>query len=401
MKRTGISSLLVAILLAAWTPIAAAHGPAQEILPSVDYEYGGALHFQAGINSPLQVLRAALFLRRGTGETSVFITNSPAESQTAFEITIEVAELQLLPFSRLVYWWQFDLADGSNIQSIPSTLLYEDNRYAWQVHAREGVRVHWTGADLDRGQAILDLTSRSLAELHPMGLTPPESLEVYVYPSPGELQASLRLGGIPSAAAHTLPELGVVLVSAASSNDGLQDLERQIPHEITHLLLYQRMGASYYNLPAWLNEGFATLQESSPAAALRLALEEALASDATLPLSSLCASFPVENESRILAYAQSASFVQYLLDVYGSGGVVRLLDAYQEGASCEGAIQRVYQRPLSQLEAEWLQTLSGRGGQNSLLSIERLAWIALPALLLISASILLLVLRIRRAQAKG
>jgi len=373
VKRTGISSLLVAILLAAWTPIAAAHGPAQEILPSVDYEYGGALHFQAGINSPLQVLRAALFLRRGTGETSVFITNSPAESQTAFEITIEVAELQLLPFSRLVYWWQFDLADGSNIQSIPSTLLYEDNRYAWQVHAREGVRVHWTGADLDRGQAILDLTSRSLAELQPMGLTPPESLEVYVYPSPGELQASLRLGGIPSAAAHTLPELGVVLVSAASSNDGLQDLERQIPHEITHLLLYQ----------------------------LRLALEEALASDATLPLSSLCASFPVENESRILAYAQSASFVQYLLDVYGSGGVVRLLDAYQEGASCEGAIQRVYQRPLSQLEAEWLQTLSGRGGQNSLLSIERLAWIALPALLLISASILLLVLRIRRAQAKG
>ena len=206
MKRTGISSLLVAILLAAWTPIAAAHGPAQEILPSVDYEYGGALHFQAVIHSPSQVLRAALFLQRETGETSVFIVDTPSTPQIGFQITIEAAELQLLPFSRLVHWWQFDLADGSNIQSIPSTLLYEDNRYAWQVHAREGVRVHWTGADLDRGQAILDLASRSLAELQPMGLTPPESLEVYVYPSPGELQASLRLGGIPSAAAHTLPE---------------------------------------------------------------------------------------------------------------------------------------------------------------------------------------------------
>jgi hypothetical protein len=178
---------------------------------------------------------------------------------------------------------------------------------------------------------------------------------IYIYPTQSELQQSLRQAGINLASAHALPELGVVLVAGGSDAETLIRLEREIPHELTHLLLYERMGPSLINLPVWLNEGLATSFERSPRRLYTQALEQALERDELLQMESLCASFPISEQDRQLAYAQSASFTNYLADIYGVGGIVQLLDAYEEGTSCTGGVQRVFQRSLGQLESEWRQ----------------------------------------------
>jgi hypothetical protein len=107
---------------------------------------------------------------------------------------------------------------------------------------------------------------------------------------------------------------------------------------------------------------------------------------------SLCASFPISEEDALLAYAQSASFTQYLLDIYGVGGIAKLLDAYQEGVSCEGGIQRVYQRPISQLESEWRWTTLSN---PNLLEIARpiLPWLLLGLSIIAVFAIVLLITR--------
>jgi hypothetical protein len=163
-------------------------------------------------------------------------------------------------------------------------------------------------------------------------------------------------------------------------------LERDLPHELTHLLLYDRMNEGYNNLPAWLGEGLATLQEQQPNPAYRFELDTAHSSNALLSIESLCATFPMTESDALLAYAQSTSFTQYLLDIYGTGGIHRLLDAYQEGASCKGGVQRVYQRSLEQLENEWkLYHLPGASGLDRLQAV--LPW----GLILLLIVILLLV----------
>jgi hypothetical protein len=179
---------------------------------------------------------------------------------------------------------------------------------------------------------------------------------VYVYPTTADLQAGLLLGGQAWTGGHAEPSLGVVLVSAVPSTEGIVGLERSLPHELVHLLLYQRMSVAYANLPPWLNEGLATLAEGDPDPGYRLALEDAARVGDFLPLTSLCAPFPASSTAARLAYAESASIVQYLQDVYGIGAISALLDAYQEGSTtCSGGILRVLGRSPDQLEAEWIR----------------------------------------------
>jgi hypothetical protein len=184
-------------------------------------------------------------------------------------------------------------------------------------------------------------------------LIAPADISIYIYPSRADLQSALQIGGAPWVEGQTLPDLGVILLAASDDPETLIALERDIPHELTHLLLYERMRESYHNLPTWLGEGLATLQEKQTNPAYRFELEGAVNANALLAMESLCASFPISERDALLGYAQSASFTQYLLDVYGMGGILQLLDTYQQGVSCTGGIQRIYQRPLSQLEAEW------------------------------------------------
>ena len=151
----------------------------------------------------------------------------------------------------------------------------------------------------------------------------------------------------------TLPLQNTILLVVTDDDQASITLERLLPHELSHLMLYQRMGDSYDNLPDWLAEGFSVLQEETPDPLLRISLEEAAENNELLSIQSLCGTFPVDGNESVLSYAQSASFLQYILDIYGVGGLSALLDAYKEGTTCEGGISRVFQRDLSDLDQEW------------------------------------------------
>jgi hypothetical protein len=258
------------------------------------------------------------------------------------------------PFSIVSYWWQLEYSDGTSQMSSTREFRYEDNRFNWQTISDDQISVNWVEGGANRGEVIFNLTTDALDSVsQKLGLLQPSSIAIYIYPSTGDLLSGLQIGGAPWIEGQSIPELGVILLALSDETESIITLERDIPHELTHLLLYERMQENYANLPAWLSEGLSTLQEGQANPAYRFELDRALKADALLTMESLCASFPISEHDALLAYAQSASFTQYLLDVYGLGGILQLLDAYKEGASCTGAIQRIYQRPISQLESEW------------------------------------------------
>ena len=72
------------------------------------------------------------------------------------------------------------------------------------------------------------------------------------------------MGGSTWVAGHANPDLGVVLVSIAPGENQSMEMERQIPHELAHVLLYRLTGPAYANLPNWLTEGIASQVEGYP-----------------------------------------------------------------------------------------------------------------------------------------
>ena len=322
----------------------------------VDYQFGSHISFVGTLQSSDEIARAVVFMRPNPGDGTrvleAVITESAAIQHLEASTDLRISPIQ--PFANVTYWWQVDFVDGTTASSHASEFRYDDNRFQWRQYSQDRIAIFWVEGEQSRAEDLLLITQDTLNILRQtLGLAPPDHVAIYLYPSIADLQSGLRIGGAPWIGAHTLPELGVVLLAASNGPESLISLERDLPHELTHLLLFHRMGESYANLPAWLNEGLATLQEKQVNPAYRFELEQAVEADALLTTESLCSSFPIAESDALLAYAQSASFTQYLLDVYGMGGILQLLDAYQEGTTCTGGVQRVYQRPLTQLEQEW------------------------------------------------
>jgi hypothetical protein len=88
-------------------------------------------------------------------------------------------------------------------------------------------------------------------------------------------------------------------------------------------------------------------------------LAAAVDSNSLLPLSELCAAFPPDTGRAFLAYAQSKSFVRFLLDNFGTTGLSALTSAYADGMDCEEGARRALEQPLSQLEVRWRESALG------------------------------------------
>ncbi len=77
----------------------------------------------------------------------------------------------------------------------------------------------------------------------------PNPVIIYVYRDPADLQSALSLVQQSWVAGHANPDLGIILLSIPDSPSQRMELERQIPHELMHLLLYQKTVDSYTSLP--------------------------------------------------------------------------------------------------------------------------------------------------------
>ncbi len=382
--------LIAAVLLTALAP------PPQtrdiRVETRLDYEFGSLATFQAEIYASAPVARAVLFIRPASSPNIDVLQADllPRGGRTLANLEVNLRQSIWPPFADITYWWQVDLIDGSSKTTVPTVFEYADNRFEWQSLRSAPITLHWVNGDLAFGQQVMDLAHEALRRVEQDALIPlPSSLRIYLYPDEASLQSALSLAARPWIGGHAEALIGVVLVPASPRPDQRTLLERALPHEITHVMLAQRMGDRYENIPTWLNEGLATMEEMAPRPEYAAALEQAAQEENLIPLSSLCAAFPDDPDRALLAYAESQSLVRYLRNIYGSGAIVALLDAYQEGADCKGGIQRVLRRSIDQLDAEWRhQAVPGTGTFDLLEPLLPWALLAVPVLLLAAVALL-------------
>lgn len=355
LKQLALLLFGLAIMLGPARP-ARGQGGGEVTEARAEHRFGEEVQFFARIQSASAVQSVNVTIRPAGGFAQTQAMSVNADGTAGYRLD---ARLHPLPaFARVVYWFAVTLADGTSFTSAEQEFIYSDNRFDWMEAESQSLRIHWYEGDAAFGAAALEAARRgveSAQALMPVQQTSP--LDVYIYASAAALQSAIDADGRDWVAGHASPEYGVAMILAPPTEKYIFD--RHIPHELTHLLMYQNLGPNYFNLPVWLREGMASNAENYPNPDFDATLTAAVEANSLLPLSEMCASFPLDTGSASLAYAEAKSFVRFLIDRFGTTGLSSLVAAYADGMDCEQGAQRALEQPLSRLETVWRESALG------------------------------------------
>ena len=322
---------------------------------NASYRYGQTMEFSLRASANTDIEKVSLFISapdlRRTLTTDVAVVPGKVVEAT---YRLDLTTVRLAPFTRVTYWWEVWDANDPIGTSEKLTLEYEDDQFEWNTFEENGIHVHTTAGDSDLSQTAMDISQETLPRIRAIiPANAPDPLHIYLYPSEGDLRSALRLTGREWIGSHAHPELGVILVPAPEKETAVDDLERTLPHELAHLLLFQALGEAYGEAPGWFDEGLATSFEKTDVAAREKMLSESVVSEVIIPLSELCHVFPDEGGQFSLAYAESASLIEYVSEEYGSQALTDMILALADGAGCQDLTEEALGISLTQLEDEW------------------------------------------------
>jgi len=319
------------------------------------YQFGGTLSIQAHYTEFANLQQAELTLQ-SSNRTPVKIPLAIANDGT-LSANVNLADLNLPLFSRIYYWVNFTYSDASSQASASYWFDYMDNRFTWQTNESKWFTIHWTNGNQTYGDELQQL---ALAGLKNATKVLPESPDlpiiIYVYPESASLPA-LSSSEPAWVAAEALTESNTILVSASVDLNSTQDLERQLPHEIVHLLEFKLTQQNFTAVPAWLLEGLASNAEASPNPDFARALQSAVSTHTLLPMNQLCHAFSPNSSDASLAYAQSASFTSYLTSTYGNDKITQLLSNSGSGLDCSQLVNSVIGISLETADAAWQKSV--------------------------------------------
>lgn len=150
------------------------------------------------------------------------------------------------------------------------------------------------------------------------------------------------------------PRQGVVVIDARLS-PSLDAGRRVFKHELSHVAV----GRLVPDAPHWFLEGFALVATGEGRLSRAATLARGVTGDVLFTLDELAGPWPDEHLGQIeLAYAQSASFVEYLQDALGPERFHAAVAGAGAGRPFAQSIAAAAGRPLPELEARWRRGLS-------------------------------------------
>ncbi len=266
----------------------------------------------------------------------------------------------LPPGAEVTYWWVIRDADGNELESLPGTMHFNDDRYSWQnltgiIPNGGQLTVFWYRGSESFAQALMEACLNGLAGLaEDIGTYPERPIRVYVYASTDDLRGAMVYsqewtGGVAFA------DFSIIAIGIAPSE--VDWGKRALVHELAHLVVHEATFSPYTQLPRWLDEGLATFAEGELDPTFQSYLDEAISENKLISVQSLCSPFSVYREKACLAYAESYSIVKYLLENYGQGKMLDLLAALRQGSTYDEALTEVYGFDMDGLDARWRATL--------------------------------------------
>ena len=265
----------------------------------------------------------------------------------------------LLPGAEIEYRFEVRGADGT-AHTTTSTVVYIDHELPWRTQSEGLVDMWWYAGGDDLATDAVDGIRRGLTALdEDFGLELQRRTRLVFYADGDRMRADMGRGTRPWVGGVAAARFNLIVLYASEYDWGRSTLAATIAHELTHIAIEHTIGEPPRNLPTWLHEGMATVVESAVAERFSYQdiVDAAFEADRLISLRGLSGSFPVQSTGALLAYAQSNSFVKFIIDRWGESAITEILDAYRQGASQDSALRQAVGVGLNALEAQWLATL--------------------------------------------
>lgn len=286
------------------------------------------------------------------------ITREPAELVSG-DVTRVTAEFPTrdpmiwIPAGADFKWqWEFVYSNGDKFETEPEIWRYEDPRFEWQRLQEGSLEISWYD---DRGvaQTMLDEGLAALEEISPfLGLEELIPIKVYVWANSEDARQVERIQSerfeesVVTGGTRVLADLVHIY----------QPSRWVVRHELTHVLTKLAGEGPYGDLPAWVDEGMATLAEGDWLDRRGAALQYAINNDIVLSLRSM--ESPSNRPGFVdIFYGQSAAIVLYLLTEYGPEQMNELFAAFKEGSGVDDALMSVYGLDRDGLDNAWRESV--------------------------------------------
>jgi hypothetical protein len=242
-----------------------------------------------------------------------------------------------------------------------ATVRYEDTRFAWQTRQSGVMRVHWYEGGSTFGDRALQIGSQGIeAASRLLGVTETEPVDFFIYASRAAFYAALGPGTRENVGGQANAEIRTLFALITPGEINLPWVENVIPHELTHLVFDTAVSNPYHFPPRWLNEGLAVYLAQGYAAGDRGAAQLAARDGTLMPLSGLAYQFPTTRDRFALAYAESVSAVDYLVQTYGQPALVSLVRSYATGVTDDEAFRASLGVDVAAFDEAWRASLNAR-----------------------------------------
>ena len=137
-------------------------------------------------------------------------------------------------------------------------------------------------------------------------------------------------------------------------------IRRSIPHEFTHHII--NVGYKF-TFPDWLNEGTASFEAGESPSHKKF--NRALAKNEIIPLGKMWIFDLLEDDERRLAYDESYTVIEYVVDEYGYDGLIDILNAHKENPHMDQVINNTLGVSIDDFELGWMNFVKDKYGSPS------------------------------------
>jgi hypothetical protein len=365
--RTALAGFVLAatsfVPVATLTPVAAATGWAEFGTPTATTSFTTGVSFTQPVETDRELGCVELLLGSAgaAGETVILVPPPAGTGATTLTHTLDpVADGHIVPNTPLTARWRLVGADDpTDVEVGPEIrVTVTDDRFDWQTEAGELVRVHWYEGSDAFGSRTLQIGEDAVREASELlQVTETDPVDFFVYADQDAFYDALgpgtreNVGGQANADIRTL----FALITPGEINDTWVAIV--IPHELMHLVFDTAVSNPYHFPPRWLNEGLAVHISQGYDASDRGVVERSAADGTLIPIDGLTGQFPTSFDGFSLAYAESVSAVDYLIEAHGEEALVALIRSYADGLTDDEAFTAALGMDMSAFGATWLDAL--------------------------------------------
>ena len=271
------------------------------------------------------------------------------------------------PASKIEYYFEIFFNDGSSFRTEKKNDVLLDSRFEWDLVQGDVVDVYFHGPVSRRAKNVLKASDKSVNDISELlGVDSNKRITLVMYNNYSEMfdvvvkKSQTQAGSLITEGQAFSTENIVLVDGGARSALGVAT------HEITHIIVSRATKDSYVGVPLWLNEGLAEFGNVEQDSGYDRYLEWAVDTNRLFPFSSLNR-FPGNPNLTLVAYGQSKSFIEFLVNKYPKENMKNLMKEISNRKSINESFISSYGKNLNDLEDEWKSTLLSIDGNGALL----------------------------------